>query len=50
MATIQTIYPQIYSTRYWTGWPTDENPFAIPTNWWGQFLFAVGALQPTGAE
>ena len=50
VATVQTVYPQIYNTQYWTGWPTDENPFAIPTNWWGQFLFAVGALQPTGAE
>jgi peptide/nickel transport system substrate-binding protein len=50
VATIQTVYPQIYNTQYWTGWPTDDNPFAIPTNWWGQFLFAVAALQPTGAE
>lgn len=49
-ATIQTTYPILFNTRYWTGWPTDDNPFAIPTNWWGQFLFAVGALQPTAAE
>jgi len=50
LATIQTVYPQLFNTRYWTGWPTDDNPFAIPTNWWGQFLFAVGALEATGAE
>jgi peptide/nickel transport system substrate-binding protein len=45
---IQTTYPVMYGTTYWTGWPTDDNPFAIPTNWWGQFLFAVAALQPSG--
>jgi peptide/nickel transport system substrate-binding protein len=50
IATIQTVYPQLFNTTYWTGWPTDENPFAIPTNWWGQFLFAVGALTATPQE
>ncbi|HZR39213.1 MAG TPA: ABC transporter substrate-binding protein [Ktedonobacteraceae bacterium] len=44
----QTTYPTIYNTTYWTGWPTDDNLYQIPSNWWGQFLFVVGNLKPTG--
>lgn len=43
---IQTIYPVMQNTAYWTGWPTEDNPYAIPCCWWGQFLFVIGALQP----
>jgi peptide/nickel transport system substrate-binding protein len=47
-ATIQTIYPFMYNTRYWTGWPSEEDPYTIPANWWGQFMFVIGAIQPAG--
>lgn len=43
---IQTVYPFMYSTQYWTGWPSEEDPYTIPANWWGQFLFVIGAVQP----
>lgn len=23
-----------FDTTYWTGWPTTENPYTTPTNWW----------------
>ncbi len=49
-ASIQTIYPFMYNTRYWTGWPTEDNPYTIPANWWGQFLFVFGTVQPAGAS
>jgi peptide/nickel transport system substrate-binding protein len=42
---LQTVYPHISSTKYWTGWPTDSNLYEIPSNWWGQFLFVVGRLK-----
>jgi peptide/nickel transport system substrate-binding protein len=45
---IQTTYPTIFNTTYWTNWPTDDNLYEVPANWWGQFLFVVGALKPTG--
>ncbi|MGC4192617.1 MAG: ABC transporter substrate-binding protein [Thermomicrobiales bacterium] len=48
---IQTIYPFMYSTQYWTGWP-DPNDMAhatIPANWWGQFLFTIGNLKKAGS-
>lgn len=44
----QTAYPSIYNTTYWTNWPTDDNLYQIPSNWWGQFLFVIGNLKPTG--
>jgi len=43
---IQTIYPMMFSTAYWTGWSTADNPYTIPATWWSHFLFAIGSLQP----
>lgn len=43
---IQTIYPLLFSTQTWTGWPTPENPYTIPAPWWSHFLFAIGNVQP----
>ena len=47
---IQTTYPTPFNTTYWTGWPTDDNLYHVPANWWGQFLFVLAKLQPTGAK
>jgi peptide/nickel transport system substrate-binding protein len=49
VAPIQTVFPLFYNTAYWTGWPSAENPYTIPAHWWGQFLFAIGNLKPTGS-
>jgi peptide/nickel transport system substrate-binding protein len=46
VAPIQTTFPMLFSTAYWTGWPTPEDPYTIPANWWGQFLFAIGRIKP----
>lgn len=48
---IQTIYPFMYSTQYWTGWPKQEDiaTATIPANWWGQFLFTIGNLKKAGS-
>ena len=48
VASIQTIYPMFFNTAYWTGWPSAEDPYTIPANWWGQFMFVIGNLQPAG--
>ncbi len=45
---IQTIYPIVYNTTYWTGWPTQADMYNIPATWWAQCLFILGRLQPTG--
>lgn len=46
---IQTTYPTAFNTTYWTNWPTDDNLYHVPANWWGQFLFTIGKIKPTGA-
>jgi len=43
---LQTVYWHVTSTQYWTGWPTDQNLYQIPSNWWGQYLFVIGRLKP----
>lgn len=35
-----------YSTRYWTNWPTAENDYHHPPNWWMNFLMLVVAIEP----
>jgi peptide/nickel transport system substrate-binding protein len=47
---IQTTYPTAFNTTYWTNWPTDDNLYHVPANWWGQFLFTIGKIKPTGAS
>lgn len=47
VASIQTVYPMVYNTQYWTGYPSEDNPYTIPANWWGQFLFVIGTVKPT---
>lgn len=47
---IQTAYPAYYNTAFWTGWPTEDNLYQVPNNWWGQFMFVIGKLKPTGRK
>jgi peptide/nickel transport system substrate-binding protein len=35
-----------YNTTYWTNWPTKENNYFHPPNWWMSFLRVVTELQP----
>ena len=42
----QTTYPSFFNTTHWTGWPTNDNLYNVPSNWWGQFLFVLGKLEP----
>jgi peptide/nickel transport system substrate-binding protein len=40
-----------FSTYYWTGWPTSDNPWITPTPWWAQFARVVtGYLSPRTGE
>jgi len=50
-----------FSTTYWTGWPTADNPWNMPVSWWATFNLVitgypdpvtgewVGGIQPAGA-
>lgn len=45
---IQKSFTHIFNTTFWTGWPTPQNLYITPNNWWGHFLFVIGKLEPTG--
>jgi peptide/nickel transport system substrate-binding protein len=47
---IQTAYPAYYNTTFWTGWPTEDDIYQVPNNWWGQFMFVIGRLKATGQK
>ncbi|MDX6235713.1 MAG: peptide/nickel transport system substrate-binding protein, partial [Kribbellaceae bacterium] len=47
---IQTGYPSFFNTTFWTGWPTDDNLYQVPLNWWSHFIFVIGKLKPTGQK
>lgn len=38
-------YPM--SNHYWTGWPTDADPFGFPHSWQQEFLKTILKLEPT---
>lgn len=46
MPIIQTIYPMMFNTAVWKGWPTPENPYTVPASWWSHFMFAICNLEP----
>lgn len=50
IAEIQTTYTHQFNTTYWTNWPTNDNLYQVPNNWWGQFMFVIGSLKPTGKK
>jgi peptide/nickel transport system substrate-binding protein len=35
-----------YNTTYWTNWPTKENNYFHPPNWWMSFLRVVTEIKP----
>lgn len=48
IATVQTGYPQYFNTAFWTGWPSDDDLYEVPLNWWAQWLFVIASLEATG--
>jgi len=36
-----------YNTTYWTNWPTKENNYFHPPNWWMSFLRIVTEIKPS---
>lgn len=45
---IQTLYPLAYNDTYWKGWPTQDNQYSVPANWWTHFRLVISKLEPTG--
>jgi hypothetical protein len=38
------------SERYWTGYPTAENPYANPVNNWANSRYILTQISPVGTE
>jgi peptide/nickel transport system substrate-binding protein len=38
-----------YTTTYWTNWPTADNDYFHPPNWWMCFLMPLLNIRPTSA-
>ncbi|TCC24098.1 ABC transporter substrate-binding protein [Kribbella sindirgiensis] len=47
---IQTGYPQFFNTAFWKDWPTDDNLYEVPLNWWPHFTLVLGKIQATGQK
>lgn len=47
---IQTGYPQHFNTTFWSGWPSDQDPYQVPCNWWPHFIFLLGRVKATGQK
>lgn len=47
---IQKKFAHMFNTAFWTGWPTPEHLYQVPNNWWGQFMFVIGSITPTGKK
>lgn len=43
---IETTYAMAWNTKYWVGWPTEENRYIETGVWWPQFLFIIFRLRP----
>jgi peptide/nickel transport system substrate-binding protein len=47
---IQTGYPQYFNTAFWKDWPTDDNLYEVPLNWWPHFIFVLAKISATGQK
>ncbi|MFI7062265.1 ABC transporter substrate-binding protein [Kribbella sp. NPDC050124] len=47
---IQTGYPQFFNTAFWSGWPTDDDLYEVPLNWWPHFIFVLAKIKATGQK
>ena len=43
--TIQNNFFQAWGTQYWTNWPDDSNPYAVPAVWWASFYLIPFELE-----
>lgn len=42
----EKVFVQTFSNRYWTGWPTEDDMWQVPYQWWPAFKFVLFGLTP----
>jgi peptide/nickel transport system substrate-binding protein len=40
----------VFSTKYWTNWPTTENAYNVAASWWPSFTFVLFEIEPVQAS
>ncbi|MEV4262928.1 ABC transporter substrate-binding protein [Kribbella sp. NPDC049584] len=50
LASIQTGYPSYFNTAFWKDWPTDDDLYEVPLNWWPHFIFVLAKISATGQK
>jgi peptide/nickel transport system substrate-binding protein len=45
---VEKMFVQTFTTNYWTGWPTSDDMYNVPYQWWPQFIFTLFELESTG--
>ncbi len=43
---VEKTFVQTFSTKYWVGWPSQDNMYIVPYNWWPTFFFVLARIQP----
>jgi len=43
---VEKTFVQTFSTKYWKGWPSQENMYIVPFNWWPTFFFILARIEP----
>jgi peptide/nickel transport system substrate-binding protein len=46
----QKVFVQVFSNRYWTGWPTEADMWHVPYQWWPEFKFVLFGLTPAQVQ
>ncbi|MBZ0293653.1 MAG: ABC transporter substrate-binding protein [Anaerolineae bacterium] len=46
---VQAAIMTTYNTTYWTNWPTSENNYVHPPEWWASWHIVLHELQPAGS-
>lgn len=43
---VQTTFVMPFNSHYWTGWPSEDDLYAVPFTWWPEFKFVLFELEP----
>jgi len=44
---VEKTFVQTFSTKYWVGWPSKDNMYIVPYNWWPTFFFVLARIEPS---
>lgn len=42
---VEKTFVQTFSNIYWTGWPSEENMYMVPYDWWPEFFFVLSRIR-----